>query len=148
MMTIVAYRTAGQSAPGQALPKRRRRDAPDYGLTSSVSRVESMPLAMITHSTILAVCAAAWLVVGCKLSASEKQDPQENEESTTLKSVDGGKGRIVGSWDKRESGIVARRLNEFELSPERIARIKNRLPDRVKHRRRGGGVTEKRIAGS
>ena len=71
-----------------------------------------MPLAMITHSTILAVCAAVWLVAGRKLSASDKQDLQKSEGSATVKSVDGGKGRFVGNWEKRESGIVARRLND------------------------------------
>ena len=71
-----------------------------------------MPLAMITHSTILAVCAAVWLVAGRKLSASDKQDPQENAESATVKSVDGGKGRFVGDWEKGESGIVVQRLHD------------------------------------
>ena len=111
MMINAAYRTAAQPAPGQALRKKRPRDGPAHGLTSRASPLKSMPLAMITHSTILAVCAAVWLVAGRKLSASDKQDLQKSEGSATVKSVDGGKGRIVGSWEKRESGIVARRLH-------------------------------------
>ena len=77
------------------------------------------------------------IIVNCGRGAEK----EKNEEKAAAKLVDGGKGRIVANWEKRESGIAARRLNEFELSPERIARLKKRLPGKGNHRRRDGGYS-------